>query len=95
MNWTITQDGVPDRVYEAFRPLTYTDSGINQEVIAIALFDGDNDLYSVDPKRIPLAESEIVRMYVDDYDRPPSRLDIYTLDHASAEVAAAAMKPRK
>lgn len=77
MNYTKTVQGCPDQVYQGF-------SGVqpDAEVIAIALFDGDSDLYAVDPTAIEQAKAEINRYYKEGYDRGPDKLTVYRREDA-------------
>lgn len=67
-------DGNVLMVYNHFSP--YRPNISNK--IAIAMFDGEPDLYSVDPFAHEAAIVESInKHYVDDYDRVPDSLTIY------------------
>ena len=73
MQYTITQQGCPDRVYRGFGTMQN-----EAKVFAVAVFDGDNDLYAVDEAaNLDKVADEIDRLYRDDYDRGPSHLQFY------------------
>lgn len=72
MQYVLKQETLPDRVYEGFSHWT---SGA--EVIAVATFEGEADLYAVESGREVRAKIEIERLYKDDYDRGPELLTIY------------------
>jgi hypothetical protein len=66
-------------VYEGFLRIDCTPpDGKLPGVIAWVKFDGDDDLYQIDPERISLGVSEIKRMYYNDYAREPSFVRVYT-----------------
>ena len=75
MDYTITGVGQPDRVYKGFQTPNWHN---NDEIIALAVFDGDNDLYAVDSTaNLNSVADEIDHYYHDDYDRGPESLQFY------------------
>lgn len=71
MKYTI-KEGDNEKSYDGFEHWTPAAKGM-----AIAVFDGDAELYAVDPDNLATATEEIVRYYVDAYDRGPSILTFY------------------
>lgn len=74
MEYRIRMEGHEDRVYEGFGSV---EAPGRVEVLAVAVFDGDRDLYRVDPNKLEVARREITRMYEDDYQRGPSTLTLF------------------
>lgn len=65
--------GVSDEVYKDFS--SYRD---DCEHMIIVMFDGDTELYSLDPGVGTVrAMSEVHRMYVDGYSRPPTSITVF------------------
>ena len=78
----------PDSIDEYLGFQSYRGEG---SWLAVAMFDGEPDLYDCDG---PEAQAEIERYYLDGYDRKPDTLAFYHLrrgemkDHNSAEFHA-------
>ncbi|HJT76195.1 MAG TPA: hypothetical protein VJ739_03250 [Gemmataceae bacterium] len=75
----VVEDGKPDRDYHGFRDydqaaLEGRVEGGGPEMVAVVVFDGEPDLWALDPAAPAEGARELVRYYRDEWDELGSRL---------------------